>query len=340
LHVNGSETNMFSKIIKNDEAVSPIVATLVLIVVAIIGAAAVGLLMGSFSNNVSDQANAGDIAGSASTELIIAGSTSVQPVSELLADAYMNSHSGIKITVQGGGSGVGRTSANIGAADIGSASSATDPIAFPNLVETEIGGSAVAVIIKAPAGSPFDGVTSATKSGLAKLYATADATGKVSYADSDEDGIIEDTDAITSGTGVVLYQRAEESGTEETFAGYLVSGAKTLTTGTGATGNSGMVAAINGASGAALGFIDYGFISSLTSAEEIAVDGVVCEKTGIVATLKGNSGGYPSGLVKHLYYLTLGQPNSLEQSYIDFAMSPAAAEYFAEAGCLSLYEYK
>ncbi len=41
--------------IKNNEAVSPIVATLVLIVVAIVGAAAVGLLMGSFSNNVADQ---------------------------------------------------------------------------------------------------------------------------------------------------------------------------------------------------------------------------------------------------------------------------------------------
>jgi len=50
------------KFFNNDEGVSPIVATLVLIVVAIIGAAAVGLIMGTFSSQVSDQANAGDIA--------------------------------------------------------------------------------------------------------------------------------------------------------------------------------------------------------------------------------------------------------------------------------------
>ncbi len=37
---------------KNDKAVSPVVATLVLIVVAIIGAAAVGALLGAFSGNV------------------------------------------------------------------------------------------------------------------------------------------------------------------------------------------------------------------------------------------------------------------------------------------------
>ncbi len=43
------------KFFNNDEGISPIVATLVLIVVAIIGAAAVAMILGNFSGNVSNQ---------------------------------------------------------------------------------------------------------------------------------------------------------------------------------------------------------------------------------------------------------------------------------------------
>jgi len=37
----------------------------------------------------------------------IAGSTSVQPVAEALAQEYMKTHPNVKINVQGGGSGLG-----------------------------------------------------------------------------------------------------------------------------------------------------------------------------------------------------------------------------------------
>ncbi len=52
----------------------------------------------------------------------ISGSTSVQPVMNTLAAAYMQLNSGVHITVEGGGSGVGITDAQNGNVDFGMAS--------------------------------------------------------------------------------------------------------------------------------------------------------------------------------------------------------------------------
>ena len=54
------------------------------------------------------------------TETIsIAGSTTVLPVAQAVAEEYMAQHSNADIQVSGGGSGVGATSAIEGTADIG-----------------------------------------------------------------------------------------------------------------------------------------------------------------------------------------------------------------------------
>ncbi|MGB7993106.1 hypothetical protein, partial [Methanoregula sp.] len=58
----------------NEVAVSPIVATLVLIVVAVIGAVAVGTIMGTFSTSVQKQANAQQAASASQTEILVDGS--------------------------------------------------------------------------------------------------------------------------------------------------------------------------------------------------------------------------------------------------------------------------
>ena len=57
-----------------------------------------------------------------SRPLCIAGSTSVQPFAEKLAEIYMHRHSGVRIDVQGGGSSAGIYAATQGAADLGASS--------------------------------------------------------------------------------------------------------------------------------------------------------------------------------------------------------------------------
>lgn len=58
----------------------------------------------------------------ASGEIVIAGSTSVQPLSEALAEEYMAANEGVTITVQGGGSGQAIKSLNEEIAQIGALS--------------------------------------------------------------------------------------------------------------------------------------------------------------------------------------------------------------------------
>src|SRR5271157_5696277 len=109
------------KRMNNEMAVSPIVATLVLIVVAVIGAVAVGTIMGTFSSDVSKQANANGAGAASQTEIVVAGSTTVDPITQLAAKAYTAKNPGIKITSQAMGSGAGVAAVGNGVADIGAA---------------------------------------------------------------------------------------------------------------------------------------------------------------------------------------------------------------------------
>lgn len=63
-----------------------------------------------------------DDGGDAGKEIVIAGSTSVQPLSEELAKTYMDANDGVTITVQGGGSGQASKSIEEGVAQIGALS--------------------------------------------------------------------------------------------------------------------------------------------------------------------------------------------------------------------------
>ena len=60
--------------------------------------------------------------GSQSQTLTIAGSTSVQPFAEKLAEIYMQHNPGLLINVQGGGSSAGIMAVQQRAADIGASS--------------------------------------------------------------------------------------------------------------------------------------------------------------------------------------------------------------------------
>ena len=79
----------------------------------------------------------------------MAGSTTVQPLAEKLANAYMAAHSNVKIVVTGGGSGVGVKSAADGTAQIGMASREVkdeERTANPNLKDIAIARDGIALI--------------------------------------------------------------------------------------------------------------------------------------------------------------------------------------------------
>lgn len=305
---------------ENEYAVSPVVATLVLIVVAVVGAVAVGTIMGTFSTDVSKEANAGDAGAAASTEILIAGSTTVQPASEALAKVYMDAHPGVKITVQGGGSGAGIAAANNGLADIGSASSAVDTVnAYPELTSYTIGGSAVVVIANKDVTA-----TEVTAAELKDLYQNGTAIGDITSA----------------------VQRSESSGTEENFASFIgyAGSDKQLNTCdptrvTAATGNPGVIdAVVKGTK--TIGFTDYGMVSTRTDLKILNITIGSQEfqptTTKITASLKGTANDpaktYVITLTRPLNYLVKGTPSSVVKSFIDFARSPGSIDTMNSVG--------
>ncbi|MGZ7044620.1 MAG: substrate-binding domain-containing protein, partial [Methanobacterium sp.] len=85
--------------------------------------------------------------GSNQTTINVAGSTSVQPVAEKLAQAYMQKNPGVKINVQGGGTSVGIKSAQDGTAQIGTASSKPSANDSQGLVQTQIAKDGIVVVV-------------------------------------------------------------------------------------------------------------------------------------------------------------------------------------------------
>ena len=81
-----------------------------------------------------------------SQTLTIAGSTSVQPFAEKLAEVYMQHHPGLLINVQGGGSSAGIMAVQQRAADIGASSRELNE-SEKNLHETVIAWDGIAVIV-------------------------------------------------------------------------------------------------------------------------------------------------------------------------------------------------
>jgi len=307
--------DLFKGMWEDTRAVSPIVATLVLVVVAITGAAAVGTIMGTFSSDVSEQSNTGELASASSTEILIAGSTTVQPVSELLAEAYMDDHQGVKITVQGGGSGAGVSSTGLDIVDIGAASrdmKSDELTKFPNIVTHKIGGSAVVVIV-----NKATTLINITKDEINEAYV---------------DGTF-GTDLTTAGIDKA-FDRSEESGTEETFCKWI--GNTTFHSDVeGKTGNAGVLKAVEDTPNS-MGFVDFGFADGSDDVTAIGlIDGKQYNATesNIKDQLKDSTEDtYPDDLARPLNYMTNGEPNSMEQAFITFAMSPGATTYFEACG--------
>jgi phosphate transport system substrate-binding protein len=78
--------------------------------------------------------------------ICLAGSTSVQPFAEKLAEVYMGTHPQVRIDIQGGGSSAGIYAARQGAAHLGASSRELVP-AEKDLVEIPIAWDGIAVIV-------------------------------------------------------------------------------------------------------------------------------------------------------------------------------------------------
>jgi phosphate transport system substrate-binding protein len=224
-----------------------------------------------------------------------AGSTTVQPLAEDLAAAFMEIFPQVNITIGSGGTGVGITSASDGTVNIGAASRA--------LKESEQGLGLVAYTLA------YDGIAiitpdSQTVSALSKDQIIGIFSGTIKNW----------SEVGGSNRPIVVVSREEGSGTRTAFQD-LVMGANNLITADALLQNTtaGVKLTVAG-NPDAIGYISFGYLDSTIKALDVG---------GIKATVENaKNGTYP--IVRPLLFLTKGEATGITKKFIDFCQGSAA----------------
>lgn len=241
--------------------------------------------------------------------LNIAGSTTVQPVAQAAASAYMKDHSDVEIFVSGGGSSVGVTSAVDGTADIGMASRElkdSEKTANPGIVVTVIAKDGIALIVH-----PDNNVTGLTKDQVAAIY-KGEITNWKDVGGPDQT--------------IVLVGRDSASGTRASFEELLDIDGSELSTGMlEQQSNGGIFEYVKGNPNA-IGYVGLGYVKE-------GVMGVPIN--GVQPTIPNvQSGTYP--ISRSLNMVTMGAPDGLAKEFLDFILSPQGQTIVENSGFVPL----
>ncbi len=239
-----------------------------------------------------------------SRPLCIAGSTSVQPFAEKLAEIYMRRHPGTRIDVQGGGSSAGIYAATNGAADLG-ASSRELLGAEKKLIEIPIAYDGIAIIVH-----PSNPLTNITLAQIRRIFTGAvtnwRALGLPPHA----------MDVIT---------REEGSGTREAFE-HLVMGKQEITPTALVQDSNGSVREIVAGDPYSLGFISAGLVDNRVKA--LAINGVL--------PIRENIKNHTYKLVRRFLLVARTKPAGPAEAFIHFILGPNGQKILEKEGLVGV----
>lgn len=244
--------------------------------------------------------------------ITIKGSTTVLPIAQSCAEAFMNQHSDVNISVQGGGSGVGIASVIDGTAHIGDASrpakdkeKTTAKENGVDLYENVVAMDGIAVIVH-----PGNPVSELSLEQIKAIY-----TGKIS-----------DWKNVGGEKGkIVVISRDSSSGTFETFNELALEKERVRPDALMNASNN-AVAQIVAKTPAAIGYVGLGYLSS--SVKGITVNSVDPTNENVI------NGSYP--LARKLFMYTNGQPNGAVADFISFILSKDGQKLVEKAGFVAL----
>ncbi len=235
--------------------------------------------------------------------LKISGGTAHIPVIKEAAKRIMRLAPKIRITIAGGGSGVGIKQVGEGLVDIGNSGRKPTPeeIAKYNLTLFKWAVDGVAAVV-----NPRNPVRSLTAQQLRDIFAgRIDNWKAVGGPDRKIDLYTRDK---ASGTRAVFWKKALAKGSISPKANFVIS-------------NGAMKAAVAGDPGA-IGYVSVGYIDD--SVAPVALDGVA----PTLATVK--NGCYP--VARGLYSNTRGEPRGLTRAFIDYLFSAEGQRIAADKG--------
>lgn len=255
---------------------------------------------GGNSNNGEQPSGETEVTGS----ITVVGSTSVQPVSELLAEAFMDDNPGTNIYVQGGGSTAGVRAVEEGAAEIG-ASSRDLKEDEKHLNQYVIAKDGIAVVVH-----PSSDVSNLTLEEIKDIYA-----GKITNW----------SEVGGSSDSIIVVTREEGSGTRSAFE-EIVMDADSISGRAIVQNSTGAVATTVAGDENAIGYISLASLNENVKA--LKVEGVEATSDNI------SSGTYK--VARPYIYLTKGDPSGLAKTFLDFVLSPQAQDIIEQAGLISV----
>ncbi|HPD60915.1 MAG TPA: phosphate ABC transporter substrate-binding protein [Thermodesulfobacteriota bacterium] len=245
-------------------------------------------------------------------DITIKGSTTVLPIAQSTAEVFMERHPEVKISVQGGGSGVGIAALIDGTCDIGNASRSMKEKELSDAVAKGVDPKAnmvamdgIAVIVH-----PSNKISGITKTQLKGIY-----TGKVS-----------DWSALGGEKQkIVVVSRDSASGTFESFGEMALDKEKVRPDALMQASNQAVASTVSKTPGA-IGYVGLGYITSQVKA--LALDGVLPSKETVL------NNKYK--LARPLFMYTNGSPQGIIKQFLDFILSEEGQKLVEEAGFVGL----
>ncbi|MCL2880293.1 MAG: phosphate ABC transporter substrate-binding protein [Treponema sp.] len=235
-------------------------------------------------------------------DVIVAGSTSVQPYAEVLAEEYMIQHPQNAVDIQGGGSSAGITAAETGTADIGMSSRALDDTE-QYLWSVEIAKDGLAMIV-----NPKNPIQNLSLAQIRGIYTT----------DIKKWSELGGTD-----TKIHIISREEGSGTRTSFE-ELIMGNSRITPKAIIQDSNGAVRQLVSDDPDSIGFLSLGLVDHTVKALDL--DGIAATRENIL------NGSY--GLLRSFLFVSKHQPVDIAMDYINFVLSPEGQRILSNEGLI------
>jgi phosphate transport system substrate-binding protein len=242
--------------------------------------------------------------GRAGADLIIAGSTSIQPFADKWAEVYMKMHPSRGVNVQGGGSSAGIQATKSGACQIGMSSRALKPDE-KDLTEVVIARDGLAIVVHPS--NPLRGLS-------------LDQVKQVFAGDILNWRFLGGPDRA-----ITVVTREEGSGTRGAFQ-ELVMKTTRIYRGAIVQDSNGTVREIVAHDPHAMGYISLGLVNAQVRA--LTLDGVEANEANIL------NGTYK--LVRPFLFLTKGEVTEVARDFIAFVLSAEGQRLVMEEGLIAV----
>ena len=240
-----------------------------------------------------------------SSTVSVSGSTTVQPLAEKLAEAFMTENSGVRIDVQGGGSSVGVKAAGEGTSDIGMASreiKESELAEFPNLNIIVIARDGIAIVAH-----PDVNVSDLTVEQVRNIFSGKTTNWK---------------DLGGEDQNIFVVSREEGSGTRGAFEEMVMGEDALIAANAILQPSNGSIRTTVSTTPYSIGYLSFGYLDD--TVKSISIDGVAPTEPNAA------DGSYP--IVRPLNMLTNGEPADVVKAFLDFILSEAGQKLVVEDG--------